>query len=401
MSTDDHLLSDGVETEQEDYTAYANVSDSEGYEDVANIVLRTKRRIRERKAQLQAEVQKAYEEDQQRRKAKEEAHQARLERLDKYRQLQQRVAHSRSARSKSNRAKELPQDEQGSLSEPVAPPMPPPRQGGAVAKESPLKLRLKRKAEARRNELERWMEDHAEERARLDAESKKKGEEAVAIAKLRLVEKRRLEKERQQALETEESEREQELRQRQEIARQEGIRRAKGRLRSNAVQQQREEDKRAERLRIEIQQKREREAAEAALLPRIRKSAGARAKQRFLQEKEAKDRRQMEKIAQRKAKDEKMKQYKNPQAIAQVILKEELVKNQGLLADEIVQFVVGDAVASVSTTDECSAEEFDVQFEEMEDSEYREDCEGAPSSMPLHRMVSDSAFVTEAALDVA
>lgn len=395
MGTVDPLLPDGLESELEDLSALPNVSGSEGYEDVANVVLRTKRRIREKKAQMQAEVQKAYDDDEQRRKAKEAAHQARLARLDKYKQVQQKVA--RSGGPRRRRSIESDQEDGSNLSEPVLPSAPPPRPGAAV-KESPLKLRLKRKQEARRKDLETWMEKHAEERARRDAESKRKGEEAAALAKHRLAERRRKEEERREALEAEESEREQELQEREAEAREEGLRRARERLRSNAAQRNEKESLRAERRAAEMQAKRERLAAEAALLPQVRASAGRRAGRRALQEKASKDREKMEEMAQQKARREKMNQYRNPKAIEEVILREEIAKCRGMFADEVVQCVVGEAVVSVSTTEGDSAEEFDYELDEIEDvedSEYPEDCEGVLSSALQEEISADEAALQE------
>lgn len=301
------------------------------------------KRLRERKQKLQAELDRVIEQDERRRKAREEEHQIRLQRLEKYKRIQTRAARSREM--KRHWSPPLVAEA------PVIrmPDAPRPDSAARSASEAARgRLRLRKQSEARLKRQNEVKKAEEMEKARKDREEH--AEMTAKLTKLRLEQFSKAEHDKKRAHQAAEKLRLEDVRRRNEKSSVAGARLARNRVQSTSKLRRHEEQVSSERRAAQLQAKKEKAAAmEAEVLPRLRVAAAKRARP-FLQiknmEQEMARLRKGEKENQRK---EALRQYSHPGTIREIKRKAAVAKSQSMLANEVVHNVVSEAVASVST----------------------------------------------------
>lgn len=250
-----------------------------------------------------------------------------------------------------------------------------------VGSQNDAEVEKPREAEAASSEIE----STAGPRERLESKANRRPVNEMKLAKARVAQRKKEEAERRQSLEEQQLKLKEEINNRNAIAKQVGRRIARKRLKAKQEQEHSEEERRAAWAEEQRQKRSEKAAEEAIFLPRVRAEAAKRGKEWLQMEKQVQEQERLEKISQQKAIQEKKQLYKNPKMIAKLkkhqgppkwrsiadakvqpavaftsaiatLRPEEINKGQALVADEVAQGIVGEAVISVST-DYCSTDQ--------------------------------------------
>lgn len=306
---------------------------------------------------MQVELRRELDEEQTRKTKREADHQARLLRIERYKNMR-----LRAVKAKELKKQEAPPEEEVPLviRKPKAPR--PSSDARAASRAALARAKLKRQAEIRSQEQLDARQEQEKEQVKSD--NHQKALEAHRIGKARLDKWSQADRDRKKTCETEESQRREEVLLKDGQAKEVALRRAKDRVRSSASRRKQEDEIAATRNQAMVQAKKQRQAAaEIEVLPRMRALAGRRARQLIHLKHMEQDMLLLRKQRQERTREENKRQYSHPSAIIELKQNAAISADQGKIANEVAHNVVGEAVASVST-DYCSTGDLWVQFDD-------------------------------------